>query len=85
MLASILTQWNDAVPENEESVVDSQQKPATSGQETTVDFVTRSDLTTIDWTTESAWVGTRAALAESTGLNPDAYTDPDFLDRKSVV
>ena len=79
VLASIHTQWNDAVPENEESVVDSQQKPATSGQETTVDFVTRSDLTTIDWTTESAWVGTRAALAESTGLNPDAYTDPDFF------
>lgn len=34
---------------------------------------------TTDWTDESAWVGTRAPLRQSTGLNPSAYVDERFF------
>lgn len=33
----------------------------------------------IDWTDESAWTGTRAALHQSTGLHPLAYVDEQFF------
>ncbi|MDA9359676.1 Rieske 2Fe-2S domain-containing protein [bacterium] len=74
------------MPKNGEFVVDSHQKRSTREHNTTVDFVTRSDRTSTDWTTESAWLGTRAALTEATGLHPDAYADPDFfaLEQKRV-
>ena len=35
--------------------------------------------TSIDWTVDTAWAQTRAPLGESSGLNPAAYTDPEFF------
>ncbi len=32
------------------------------------------------WTSDARWTGTRAPLAESTGLDPAAYTDEAFFD-----
>ena len=38
---------------------------------------TRPDLT--DWTDDSSWTGTRAALTQCTGLDPAAYVDERFF------
>ena len=36
--------------------------------------------TTIDWTDDATWAGTRAPLTESTGLHPGAYTDAGMFE-----
>ena len=34
----------------------------------------------MDWTSPNAWIGTRAALREASGLHPDAYTSDAFFE-----
>ncbi len=37
-------------------------------------------MAAVDWTSEAAWIGTRAPLERATALRPEAYTDDAFFE-----